>query len=605
MTNYYQFDPAQRIWVKPSIGTLSYSDGDEIEEYISSIISTAKDVSTSSQELASAIKDWPSEYHLSPVRHNLLRPFTFGSADIILELGCGCGAMTRYLGETGARVIAVEGSRRRAAIAAERCRDLPNVSVYCDNLMEFVIEQRFDFVMLIGVLEYAPLYVGAANPIAACLKQAGLFLKPVGILVIAIENQLGLKYFNGCDEDHLSTPYYGLQGLYRDVEPTTFGRTALEKKLTKAGLPHCLFYYPFPDYKLPQVIMSDAALTAPVFDAAALLSGMVSSNAGGEFHPNFHENLAWRPIIENSLLPHLANSFLILAAGDQESLGKFEANWLASVYTTTRISAFATETRFTCSGNAILVEKRRLYADLSAPKIGLSGSNVVQRVNTASPYIAGHPYLLELQQRLGRGEGIAGVIEWAASWLDLLLANTEEGVNGLALPGEWVDAIPQNFISEASGKLWRIDDEWACDDPVPLSWMTIRGLVTALEISPISDGMRGLSLRDMVTKIAASKGIHLAEPEFDSFLETESKLRSVVYDCSMEESVQRFTSALGQYPACHLIPVSSKGHHSHVVAELTGEISRIKSTVSWQITKPLRLLAFIFRRLHLTLGNGR
>ena len=45
--------------------------------------------------------------------------------------------------------------------------------------------------------------------------------------------------------------------------------------------------------------------------------------------------------------------------------------------------------------------------------------------------------------------------------------------------------------------------------------------------------------------------------------------------------------------------------HNMQIAALNTEIVRIKSSASWQITKPLRLIAFIFRRLRLTLGNGR
>jgi 16S rRNA A1518/A1519 N6-dimethyltransferase RsmA/KsgA/DIM1 with predicted DNA glycosylase/AP lyase activity len=83
--------------------------------------------------------------------------------------------MTRYLGETGATVIAVEGSLRRAEIAAERCRDLRNVSVYCDNLIQFEAEGHFDIVTLIGVLEYAPCFISSEDPVGACLAAARCF----------------------------------------------------------------------------------------------------------------------------------------------------------------------------------------------------------------------------------------------------------------------------------------------------------------------------------------------------------------------------------------------------------------------------------------------
>ena len=78
-------------------------------------------------ELAAAIRDWPSQYHLDAARANLLRPIAPASGATVLEIGAGCGAITRFLGETGATVLALEGSLARARIAASRCRDLDNV----------------------------------------------------------------------------------------------------------------------------------------------------------------------------------------------------------------------------------------------------------------------------------------------------------------------------------------------------------------------------------------------------------------------------------------------------------------------------------------------
>ena len=121
----------------------SYSDG-EIENKIFIIIENANDLSLFSRELLGQIVDWPTEYHLSPLRHNLLRHINFKSSDKILELGCGCGAITRQLGETGADVFAVEGSLNRARIASSRCRDLPNVKVFSTDFSKISFENQFD-----------------------------------------------------------------------------------------------------------------------------------------------------------------------------------------------------------------------------------------------------------------------------------------------------------------------------------------------------------------------------------------------------------------------------------------------------------------------------
>ena len=56
-----------------STDTFSYSDGDDVEKYLKSVLEKAQDLSSCSVELESAIQDWATEYHLSSKRANLLR----------------------------------------------------------------------------------------------------------------------------------------------------------------------------------------------------------------------------------------------------------------------------------------------------------------------------------------------------------------------------------------------------------------------------------------------------------------------------------------------------------------------------------------------------
>lgn len=571
----------------------TYSDGDEIEDRLLLAIQSCRDISCASTELSAHIGDWPSEYHLSPVRHNLLRLFSFSAGDRILELGCGCGAITRYLGETGAEVVALEGSERRAGIARARCRDLPNVTVQCGNLMDYRTDRRFDYITLIGVLEYAPRYIHAEDPILACLRHVRSLLKEGGTLLVAIENQLGLKYFNGCDEDHLGKPYYGLHDLYRQDEPTTLGRIMLAGKLAAAGLPHQRFFYPFPDYKLPQIMLSEAALRVPDFDVATLLSRMTSRNAQGEFHPNFHENLAWRPIIENGLLPHLANAFLVVA-GQQESATAFDPDFLAVTYTSDRLPHHATQTVFSKTVQGMVaVEKRRLFPERAAglPLPALAGGELVHHAGMVCDYVPGELYVVDLQRRLARGEGIDAVIDWARDWLDLVTAALIEDEGSLLLPGHWVDAIPQNFIRTAAGKLISIDAEWSVSRPVPASWVILRGLMNALALCPTSPAMSSLSLLETIRRICASAGITLDDSAIRQACQLEAELRSLVYEETREGAERRLHLLLSGPPQTGLGALTRQESLEARCAALENEIRRVKSTASWQITKPLRLLA--------------
>ena len=112
----YLWDERFHLFRRATISEFAYSDGAEAEARLLGVVSQAKDRGTFSPELAKAINDWPSEYHLSRARHCLVRPLGIRPEDKVLELGSGCGAVTRYLGEIGANVVAVEGSLARARV---------------------------------------------------------------------------------------------------------------------------------------------------------------------------------------------------------------------------------------------------------------------------------------------------------------------------------------------------------------------------------------------------------------------------------------------------------------------------------------------------------
>jgi 2-polyprenyl-3-methyl-5-hydroxy-6-metoxy-1,4-benzoquinol methylase len=228
MNSPYTCNPTTGVFERPDREFFAYSDGQEMEAGMLESLRKIRDRSVFSHEVRALRKNWTTKYHFSPLRGNLLRPFAdeLRGADV-LEMGAGCGAVTRFMGEAGARVVAVEGSAMRAAIIAKRCEDLPNVRVIADNFQDFETDQRFDFVTLIGVLEYSRHFIKAEDPVMAALQLARAFLKPGGSLLIAIENQLGLKYFNGAPEDHMGQFAFGLNDSYSRDSVVTFGREEL------------------------------------------------------------------------------------------------------------------------------------------------------------------------------------------------------------------------------------------------------------------------------------------------------------------------------------------------------------------------------------------
>ena len=182
-------DPSS-VWVLKRRQNFGYSDSTESERYLQWVFRNAKDLTSTSVELEGFIRDWPSKYHLTARRAQLLSGFSFDRSLLVLEVGCGCGAITRHLGETFDRVIAVEGSINRARLARERTRGLDGVSIICAPLQEIRFSTKFDVIFCIGVYEYSESFVGGDAPHDAVLSYFSDILTPNGVVVIAIENQL-------------------------------------------------------------------------------------------------------------------------------------------------------------------------------------------------------------------------------------------------------------------------------------------------------------------------------------------------------------------------------------------------------------------------------
>src|ERR1035438_8616195 len=103
LMNYF-WDEQSHLFRHSNGQDFAYSDGKEVEDRLLTLVSNAADRSTFSAELLEAITDWPSEYHLSRARHCLVRPLGIRPGDRVLELGCGCGDITRSFGENGGTV---------------------------------------------------------------------------------------------------------------------------------------------------------------------------------------------------------------------------------------------------------------------------------------------------------------------------------------------------------------------------------------------------------------------------------------------------------------------------------------------------------------------
>ncbi len=289
-------------------GSDAYSDGD-IENRLLEIVKTSENP----EEALLQENSWPLLYHLSPIRHNLLSWADFPKNASCLEIGAGCGALTGLFCQKFDRVVASDLSRRRSLINAWRNKDYENLEILVGNFQDIHINEKFDVVTLIGVLEYAISYISGPNPFSSLLSRARSFLKEGGTLILAIENKYGLKYLSGAAEDHTGRYFDGITGYPDAKNVRTFSREGLESLLSGAGFTDLSFYYPYPDYKLPLAVFSDQWLPSP---------GDLRSYAPSYDRERlrlFDEALAADSLLRDGLYPQVSNSFLIFGSISKKS----------------------------------------------------------------------------------------------------------------------------------------------------------------------------------------------------------------------------------------------------------------------------------------------
>lgn len=478
----YSLNVTTQVWSRADYEGIAYNDGDEIENNLATVIAQAQDISVLSTELRQHCLDWPSTYHLSAQRSNLLRPFQSMLADAdVLEIGSGCGAITRYLGECGANVLALEGTIRRAAMTRARTRDLDNVTVVSEQFDQFKCEQKFDVITLIGVLEYAKVFMPGTCPVQAMLQRVKAMLKPQGQLIIAIENQLGLKYFSGAPEDHIGQPMYGLEGHYRDNQPTTYGRQILVNHLQQAGFADSQFFAPLPDYKLPSSIISERGFSCNEFDAGTLAALSVRHDPQLPAYLSFSPELVWPSLAENKIALDLANSFLIVA--QISAVRVPAADILAYHYATQRASAFCKETLFIQTETGTIDIQYNLLAPKARSTLALDG--VQHYLEQGATYIAGKLLSAELVKIITQDgwcvDEVGAFFKRYLSTVASLITQSKpiipiDSIDTL-LPAECIDLLPQNIMLDAHGVAYAIDNEWIGASQIPAGYLIFRSLL--------------------------------------------------------------------------------------------------------------------------------
>lgn len=281
-----------------------YSDGQIEDELLEAVKNHSED------EYDAIIKEkhnWAFLYHLSKTRQNIIDWMDDDKELSVLEVGAGCGAITGKLADKFGSVTAIDLSKKRSLINAYRNKDKSNLQILVGNYTDISdkIEEKFDIITLIGVFEYAKGYMNSKTPYVDFLNSLKSHLKPNGTIIIAIENKFGLKYWAGCVEDHKGKIYEGIEDYLNTSDVRTFTKKGLIEIVEKCNCKIEKFFYPYPDYKLPNVIYSDEYLPK---------IGNLNNNFNNfdaDRIVTFDESKVFDTVIREGEFPNYSNSFLL------------------------------------------------------------------------------------------------------------------------------------------------------------------------------------------------------------------------------------------------------------------------------------------------------
>lgn len=448
---------------------------------------------------------WAHEYYLSPIRGNLLKWFPFNPNGCILEVGARCGALTGLLCSKLRSVTALEYCNQQALVTAQRHSLNSNLTVVVGRLDDFAGTERFDYITAIGVLEHASVLYDGTNPYESFLMKLREMLAPGGVLILAIENRIGLKYICGAPEDHTGGVLDSIYGYPYPFKVQTFSKMELGELLSAAGFCNLQWYYPFPDYKLPIEVLSDESMPN---EQDSIWSLFPAPARGRSRKETLSERRLGKTLARAGLFGEFANSFLVIAGTEPQREKSRCIRFIGANYA--RKPKYQMNTQIFVKG-----QKKTVIKEAETPEAKWFTQEIAEREALAQNFIK-----QKAQVVIGRLDGSALYYPYIdfPSLEDLIVDAIESGCTDLGksyidsyarflhnlpiitcIPDRFMrefgiesktvtkslacleegllDCIPRN-IKVGKAKWYIIDNEWTYDLPLPVDYVIFRGTIS-------------------------------------------------------------------------------------------------------------------------------
>lgn len=518
---------------------------------------------------------------LSPVRSNIINWYSFKENSSILELNGNYGEITGFLCQKANRVVTLEEDNRFAEIIEKRykneeCLEVKNTNIYNEN-----INEKFDYVIVIGITEKLEDYI----------KYAKDHLNENGVILLAINNKFGIKSFITCTKEYKLI----------NNDNLTITKNKLDKILDNQKLNY-KYYYPLPDYKLTNVIFTENYM--PDLEN---ISRDITYKCG---NVNFNEIQAYRELLKDNRdnFKFFANSFLV-----EISKKDLEDNSIKFIsYTNMRKDKYRIRTTikneyvektYVNEVSKKHIERVKKNIDL-LNKLGINTLDSYTKNEIISKFTTAQTYNKILLNAL-KEEGIDKFIEKIKEFQKFLKQKLEtakeieqnvfdkyeveyekEKIEKLTFVknGLW-DLTFQNCFY-IDNNYYAYDQEWF-EENVPVEFIIYRSILYFNEIKHI------ISDEEIYRKLNIDTYYLELFNKLDNILQTKIRKDSMWKLHTKEESeskkyqkIKNENENLRQYVKILEEELANK----------TCEVQRVTNSLSWKVTKPLRAIRRLGRK---------
>ncbi len=549
---------------------------------------------------------------ISDNRKNIISFYPITKEDTVLEIGTGFGEITGELCQKAKRVVSIEAKKEKAEVVSNRYKDISNLEIIVGELKNIKLEEKFDYITIIGNVEND-------EELGKILKIVKANLKLDGKILIAINNKFGIKYWTGVRKDKNEKAY-----------DTIIGKSKLSEidniiKLLKEDFSfQTKIYYPIPDYTFTNAIYTDEFLPNEEHISARDL--FYFDDKINEV--NFSEREALKEIIkkDKTLFKLFANSYFIVAEKSKNNLGIRAVTYGLLRKPEYRIKTIIKEKEVFKTANNVKAEGHinRIKENINLlEKAKVKTLDRFENSTIISKYIENgltlDRYIIDLLKNGKKEDAIRKIEEFKNIVLMKFSAPKNLNNNIFAkynikyvakdiknlnfIKDGLIDLIFQNcFIIK--NEFYVYDQEWL-EQNVPIEYILYRGITYLPELREYID------IKELFDQFNITNYI-------DIFEELDKKLQEILRDnvfwnmhlksansiLEKEKETLQKENAKDRIKSLEKQVFDKEVHIGNLEAEIksynskmetyANELRLISNSLSWKITKPLRYLSWMF-----------